>query len=107
MQSENLSIQEISLDGLNALPRDIVDFAESDPISFVQYIAETTQHRLSGYKLTYPALTVSNKSCKCCGNPTLVSMVYKKYKWEHDYDLCLTCFNAFKLTPIYGAEGDE
>lgn len=86
---------------------DIVSFAVSDPLSFIQYIEETTRHRATGYKLTYPALTVSKIPCKCCGHPTLVSLIYKKYDWEHDYELCLTCFHAFKLTPIYAEEGNE
>lgn len=88
--------------------REIIDFKRSQPIGIVQFVEQTTILRTLGYHLI-DDMSSSNEKCPCCRNKSCVTLIYASLNSvtdTHDFDLCLYCFHAVKMTPIYAyAEG--
>lgn len=84
---------------------EIVDWMRGEPMPMSNLIGMASILDLFGYYLL-PIESVT-KPCQCCGAERAVSMVYvhqDDMEKEYAYELCLSCYMAVELTPVYAPE---
>ena len=87
---------------------DIVDWKRSQPFNIMQFAEQTAVLKMQGYYLL-DGIDPSLVECPCCRNKSSVSLIYTRGNSitnTHDFELCLNCFNAIKLTAIYASAED-
>lgn len=74
----------------------------SQPLNMFKLIEENVILKLQDYKLL--PISTGTLECAFCGNETCFTLEYQKRN-QHtasvDFEVCMSCFTVYKLTPIY------
>ena len=88
---------------------DIVGWKRSQPLSMAHLIEQAAVFKTLDYHLT-KFDSVNRLHCNECGQQTLVSIISQKRNQTtdtHDFELCLSCYQAVRLFPIYTSAEEE
>lgn len=85
---------------------DIMDFKRSQPFGLAHFIEQSAILRIQGYQMR-EFDSVCTLKCATCDCKTVANIEYAKRNQITDtinFELCLSCYTGYKLTPIYAPE---